>query len=62
MISLLELLVVTILLLSETKFADSGMAKFLYHHKSPFKAYTATVRHTKAVHNYINVNKCVMGP
>ena len=51
----LELLVVTMLMLSETKLADSGMAKCLYHHKSPFEAKNATVRHTNAINNYMIV-------
>ena len=53
---------VTMLMFSETKMADSGMAKCLYHHKSPFKAKNATVRHTNAIHNYMTVYQCVMGP
>ena len=47
---------------SETKLADSGMAECLYHHKSPFKPENATVRHVNAIHNYMTVYKCVMGP
>ena len=41
---------------SETKMADSGMAKCLYHHKSPFKAKNATVRHANDIH-YMTVYK-----
>ena len=37
---------------TETKLADSGMAKCLYHHKSPLKAKNATVRHTNAKLHY----------
>ena len=58
------MLVVALLMFSETKVCtpDSGMAKCLYHHESPFKAKNAPLRHTNAIHNYMTVYKCVKGP